>query len=146
MKALSHYQLAHLVMEDLSRFLQTGTVSSRHAQLALFVAVHQDAAEKQLSEFLIGDPTAIADQVGHAWHVLCTGCGLIHAASIVQGATAVLMAWEARERARPEWLQVQLIELETAAQKALAVRETRNDRRAQASDGADGAEASGFLS
>lgn len=114
MKALSHYQLARLVMEDLSRFLQTGTVSSRHAQLALFVAVHQDAAEKQLSEFLIGDPTAIADQVGHAWHVLCTGCGLIHAASIVQGATAVLMAWEARERKRPEWLQAVIVSKEIA--------------------------------
>lgn len=146
MKALSHYQIARLVMEDLSRFLQTGTVSSRHAQLALFVAVHQDAAEKQLSEFLIGDPTAIADQVGHAWHVLCTGCGLIHAASIVQGARAVLVAWEARERARPEWLQVQLIDLEPAAQEALARQESRNGRRSQASDGMDGAGASGFLS
>lgn len=104
---LSHFQLARLICEDLARFLSTGTVLTRHAQLALFIAANQASAERQLSDFMIGDPTPEADAVANAWSVLCAGLGLIQAAAAVDGAAAVLEGWQERERKRPEWLQVQ---------------------------------------
>ena len=103
---LSHFQLARLIFEDLAGFLHTGTVKTRHAQLALFIAANQASAERQLSDFLIGEPTPEADAVADAWSVLCAGLGLIQAAAAVDGAAAVLEGWQERERKRPEWLQV----------------------------------------
>lgn len=104
---LSHFQLARLIFEDLAGFLHTGTVKTRHAQLALFVAANQATAERQLSEFLIGEETPVAEAVGQAWSAIASGCGLIFGAAAVQAATVTLAEWEARERKRPEWLQVQ---------------------------------------
>lgn len=111
---LSHFQLARVITEDLARFLSTGTTLTRHAQLALFIAANQHDAEKQLSEFLIGESTPIADRVAQAWSILCAGLGLIQAAAIVDGATAVLEGWQERERKRPEWLQAVIVSKEIA--------------------------------
>lgn len=136
---LSHFQLARLIFEDLAGFLHTGTVKTRHAQLALFVAANQATAERQLSEFLIGEDTAIADAVAEAWSAIASGCGLIFGAAAVQAATVTLAEWEARERRRPEWLQASMREtLEST---------TANCTKAPGPDRQNGGpEGSGFLS
>ena len=143
---LSHFQLARLICEDLARFLSTGTVLTRHAQLALFIAANQASAERQLSDFLIGDPTPEADAVANAWSVLCAGLGLIQAAAAVDGAAAVLEGWQERERKRPEWLQVGLLsEGNTCRCPDNAVRNSQ-DEKGQSEGKNDGPQRSGFLS
>ena len=103
---LSQFQLARLTFEDLAGFLRSGTTSTRHGELALFVAANQANAERELSDFLIGEKTDTADQVANAWHVLVTGFGLVLGAAIVQAAGIVLEEWEKRERAVPARLTV----------------------------------------
>ena len=135
---LSHFQLARVTAEDLARFLSTGTTLTRHAQLALIIAANQATAEKQLSDFLIGDPTPEADAVANAWSILCAGLGLIQAAAVVDGATAVLEGWEERERKRPEWLQVGLLSPDNAVSIPQA-------EKGQSEGKNDGPQRSGFL-
>lgn len=136
---LSHFQLARVTAEDLARFLSTGTTLTRHAQLALLIAANQATAEKQLSDFLIGDPTPEADAVANAWSILCAGMGLIQAAAVVDGATAVLEGWEERQRKRPEWLQVGLLSPDNAVSIPQA-------EKGQSEGKNDGPQRSGFLS
>lgn len=101
---LSQFQLARVALEDIAGFLSTGTTATRHAELALFIAANQATADKQLSEFLIGDETEIAEAVGHAWHVIASGFGLVLGAAVVQAASIVLEEWTKRERAVPSRL------------------------------------------